>query len=357
MSGGVRSGVDGAAGRVLMVGIGGPGLDPGTADALRALRPGGAILFARNLETTAQAVALLDDLRALLPPPSLLAIDQEGGRVNRLERWVGATPPAAAWERAGAPSVRRFARATGRLLAALGLNLDFAPVVDLCAPGATNGIGDRSFGHEPQRVTQLAAAFLEGLADAGLAGCLKHFPGLGATDIDSHLAPPIDRRDRAALERGELAPFRALVRSAPAVMISHARYPALEPVPDLPATLSAAIATRLLRSELGFGGLVVSDDLEMQAVAPLDRGGEAAPRAIAAGCDLLLYCSDLERAQRARSRLCERAAADPTFADRLCAAAAAVERTARRWPSAAGAAATFDAARAELSLACRAACA
>jgi beta-N-acetylhexosaminidase len=338
-----------------MIGLPGPRLDPATARRLRALGPGGAILFARNLDAIPETIALADELRALLPPPTLLAIDQEGGRVNRLERWIGPTPAAAAWERAGPEGVRRFARATGRVLAALGFNLDFAPVVDLCAPGTTNGIGDRSFGCDPGRVARLAEAFLAGLADAGLAGCLKHFPGLGATDVDSHHVLPIDRRSRAELEASELAPFRALIHSAPAVMVSHASYPAFEAAPDRPATLSPAIVSGLLRTELGFGGLIVTDDLEMKAVAALDRRGEAASDAIDAGCDLVLYASDLDRAEEAHARLEERAGQDARFAARLGAAAAAVERLAQRFPAAAGAAAVFESSRAELSLACDAA--
>lgn len=333
------------AGRVLMVGVPGAQLDVQTARLLAELQPGGVILFGRNLESPAQTVRLLDDLRELLPQPALFALDQEGGRVSRLERWIGATPPAAALAAAGEATVQRFGRATASALRALGFNIDFAPVVDVSDSRAANGIGDRSFGNDPVAVTRLAASFLCGLEEDGVAGCLKHFPGLGATHVDSHVELPTVRRSRRELDEVDLLPFRRLVVQAPAVMVGHAHYPALDPTPGLPASLSGAVVRGLLRSEIGFAGLVVSDDLEMGAVAPLDVSGDAAPRAIDAGCDLLLYCADLERASRARERLASRARSDAAFSRRLCESANHVARFAARWRAPVGDVAAFDAAR------------
>jgi len=336
------------AARVLMVGLPGPELDPGTATRLAALRPGGAILFARNLDSPEQTATLLRELHGLLSPAPLLALDQEGGRVSRLEDWIGATPSACELAAAGESACLQFGRATGRLLHALGFNLDFAPVVDVCSEATANGIGDRSFGTDPERVALLAGAFLDGLREAGVAGCLKHFPGLGATDVDSHLELPSARRTLRELEQIELVPFERLSSRVPAVMVGHATYPALDPATDLPATLSRAIVTGLLRTRIGFDGLVATDDLEMGAVAPLDADGELAVRAIDAGCDLALYCADLARAERAHARIVRRATRDLAFAGRLRDAASNVERTARLWPATPPDLAAFASARSGL---------
>lgn len=340
---------DSAAGRVLLVGLPGPDLDRPSAERLARLRPAGVILFARNLVSPARAVALLAALRQALPTPAWFAIDQEGGRVSRLEPWIGPTPRAAALARAGEQATRDFGRATAHALRALGLNFDFAPVVDVCAPDATNGIGDRSFGTDPRRVVDLAAAFLDGLQAEGVAGCLKHFPGLGATRVDSHVELPVAAGDRRRAREVDLVPFRALAAGAAAVMVGHGHHPALDATAGLPASLSEPIVEGLLRGEIGFQGLVVSDDMEMGAVAPLDVGGEAAWRSMRAGCDLLLYCADLERAEAARCRLAAAAREDRAFHDRLLAAAARVESAAARWPVAPEPRAALDEARAQVA--------
>lgn len=319
------------AGRVVMIGV--PAVEIGRADAerVRALAPGGVILFARNLETPRQTVELLAALRRLLPSPTLLALDQEGGRVNRLETWIGPTPTAVSFSLAGAASTERFGRVTATGLRALGFNLDFAPVVDLCAENATNGIGNRSFGDDPVSVTRLAGAFLRGLQHAGVAGCLKHFPGLGDTVVDSHVELPTASRSRAELSARDLVPFRRLGGDAASVMVGHAHYPAIDGPAPRPASGSVNLVSGVLRGELGFGGLVVSDDLEMGAVSSLDASGSFALQAVSAGCDLLLYCHTLERAAAAVASLAAEAAHSPAFGRRLQEAATRVERTAGRW--------------------------
>jgi beta-N-acetylhexosaminidase len=316
-----------------MVGLGGPTLDAEERRLLGELDPAGVILFRRNLEAPEDLSGLLSDLHALLPAPTILALDQEGGRVSRLEPWIGPTPPAAELARGGGQAAFRFGRAIGNGLRALGFNLDFAPVVDLCPPEAPNGIGDRSFGTAAVVVAQVAGSFLDGLQQAGVAGCLKHFPGLGDTDVDSHESLPKVARDLRRLEEEDLLPYRLLGERAAAVMVGHGHYAAIDPQPGLPATLSSTIVQGLLRQRLGFRGVIVSDDLEMGAVAPLDDNGRAAVAAVAAGCDLILYCSDLDRACRAREALIEAAASDPAFAARLEDAARTVTRAAARWPA------------------------
>jgi len=336
------------SGRTLMIGLPGGELDDVTVERVRRLAPGGVILFARNLDSAAQTTALLGQLRDLVPHPLLCALDQEGGRVSRLERWVGPTPTAQTLSGKGEETILRFGRATARGLHSLGFNLDFAPVVDLCKPDTTNGIGNRSFGTDPARASVLAGAFLTGLQGEGVAGCLKHFPGLGPTSVDSHEQLPTAERDADDLRRLDLLPYRRLGPRAASVMVGHGHYPGLDASPGLPATLSSSIVNGLLREEIGFRGLVVSDDLEMGAVAPLDEDGAGAVRAIRAGCDLLLYCASLDRAERAAAALVREAADEPGFAHRLAEAAQAVAAAAERWVPPAPAVAAWEAACREL---------
>jgi beta-N-acetylhexosaminidase len=337
------------AGGVLMVGLPDPSLDPATGERLRALRPGGVVLFARNLDTPGQTAELLTDLRQLAPEPLLLALDQEGGRVSRLEPWIGPTPDAVALARAGDETTRRFGAATGRALRTLGFNVDFAPVVDLCPPETANGIGNRSFGTDPGGVTRLAGLFLDALQETGVAGCLKHFPGLGDTSVDSHVALPTVGRTLERLQGEDLLPYRVLSSRAACVMVGHGHYPALDPEEERPATCSANAVEGLLRGGLGYNGLVVSDDLEMGAVTARDQDGAAAVEALRAGCDLLLYCTDLDRAEAAARAIAGAAEADSTVAARLSQAAATVRRSAEAWTAAPPQPGSWDLARADFA--------
>jgi beta-N-acetylhexosaminidase len=337
------------AGGTLMVGLPGPELDRETAGWLSGVAPAGVILFARNLETPERTAALIEALIPLLRRPALIAVDQEGGRVSRLASWLGPTPAAAMLAQRGERATRRFAAATGRSLAALGFNLDFAPVVDLCGPERANGIGDRSYGTDPGAVTRMAGAFLLGLQDdAGVAGCLKHFPGLGDTAVDSHVELPVVPRSREQLLREDLAPYRALGPIAASVMIGHGHYPALDDEP-VPASCSPNVVGGLLRGELGFAGPAVSDDLEMGAVAGRDVEGQAAVTALAAGCDLLLYCSDLARADRALGALAAEARRSPALRERLAEAADRVRSLAAARPVRPSDLGTWETARAEIA--------
>jgi beta-N-acetylhexosaminidase len=335
-----------AAGRVLAVGIPSPSLDAETSIALLRLAPGGIVLFGRNLDQPRDLADLEEALRNTLRSPFLLAIDQEGGRVSRLRPWIGPTASAAALAALGADAARAAGTATGRTLRALGFGLDFAPVVDLGDPGRDNVIGDRSFGTAPERVTELAGAFLDALQATGVAGCLKHFPGLGDGEIDPHESLPVCRCEPETLWARDLVPYRDLAPRAAAVMVGHGSFPDLDPAPGRPATLSPSIVGGWLRARLGFRGLVVTDDMDMGAIAPLDPDGSAAVAAIGAGCDLLLYCKDLERAARAREALVRAAEADAGFAARLEAAAETVRMTAALYPAGRADLAAFEAARA-----------
>lgn len=338
--------------RCLMVGFDGLDLTPDLREALTALDPGGIILFRRNLDTPERLIVLLQEIRGLLPGPRLVALDQEGGRVSRLEPWIGPTPAAARLACAGEESIRSVARATAAALASLGFNFDLAPVVDLSDDLQGDAIGDRAFGSDPSTVTQLAGAFLDGLQRAGVAGCLKHFPGLGGTTVDSHGDRPTVLRSRSELEERDLVPYAALGSRAAAVLVGHAAYPALDGVPDRPASLSPEIVGGLLRGRLGFGGLVATDDLEMGALRGWTEDSAEACAAVDAGCDLLLCCRDLGRALRSKEKLIARGARDSTFAARLADSAARIARVALRWPGRAGDRAAWDSARDDLGEAC-----
>ena len=239
------------------------------------------------------AASLINRLQAIAPTPLLVTADFETGVGFRI---AGATtfPRAMAFGAAGDP---RLARESGRITAAearaIGVHVNFAPVVDVNNNARNPVINTRSFGEDPARVSALATAYIEGLQAGGMLASVKHFPGHGDTDVDSHLGLPIIRHPRARLDRIELAPFRASIGAgADAVMTAHIELPALEPAPGRPTTFSRRIVTSLLREELGFDGLVFTDSMRMRAVSELMPAGEAAARAVAAGHDVVLHSPD-----------------------------------------------------------------
>ncbi|WP_182902812.1 glycoside hydrolase family 3 protein [Microbispora sp. H10830] len=247
---------------------------------------GGVVLFARNVAGLDRTAALVAELRRERPDV-VVAVDEEGGAVTRLEAATGSSWPGnLALGVAGDESLtRRVARQIGRMVAAAGVTLDYAPVVDVNADPRNPVIGVRSFGSDPEEVGRHGAAWIEGLQSAGVAACAKHFPGHGDTVTDSHLALPAVRASREVIERRDLPPFRAAIAAGVrAVMCGHLLVPAVD---ALPATLSRAVLTGLLREELGFDGLVVTDAIEMRAVAALHEPGEIAVRALAAGADAI----------------------------------------------------------------------
>lgn len=289
-------------GGLLAVGLPGPTLDAGVRADLEDLRPGCIVLFRRNITTPEVLRRLIADVHALAGNP-LVAVDQEGGRVARLGPPFMAVPPAA---RLGATGDRdlayRTGAALGRELRSVGFDIDFAPVLDIQTNPANTVIGDRAFGRDPQTVAVMGLAFARGLAESGVIACGKHFPGHGDTIEDSHFLRPVVRRPRHELWERELVPFRAAVDARiPMLMTGHVVYPDLDP--DQPATLSEPIVRGLLRDELGFVGVIATDDMDMRAVAGHIDAGEAAVRAVAAGCDLVLTCQDLATARVARDAL------------------------------------------------------
>jgi beta-N-acetylhexosaminidase len=278
------------AGQLLSVGFEGTAVPASLRARLAASEVGGVMLFRPNIADPGQVAALVGALRAAAPAdaPLLVSIDQEGGVVQRVRAPATVWPPMLAVGAAGDPArTAAVGRALGDELGALGIGWDFAPVLDVHTNPANPVIGNRAFATTPEAVADQALAFWRGLRGAGLVGCGKHFPGHGDTRTDSHHELPVVPHDLERLRRVEFAPFAAAAQAGmEALMTAHVLYPALDP--DRPATLSRRIATELLRGELGFRGVLVSDDLGMKAVADRHSIEELAVGAIEAGCDHLL---------------------------------------------------------------------
>jgi len=295
---------------VVVVGISGARFDSGLP------RFGGYLLFAGGGATLSEIRALTDALRAReAETPPLIAIDQEGGSVARLREGVEPMPPMMALGAAADLELtRRAGEQTAFDLRRAGCTLDFAPVLDLAVDPRNTVIGTRSFGSDPRQVAELGAAFGKGLRQGGILPCYKHFPGHGATAVDSHEALPAIEADEATLRARDLVPFAAVASEAPAMMSAHVVARAFDA--RYPATLSQRIATALLREELGFRGALVTDCLEMNAVAP--RGaGDNAVAALAAGVDLLIFSHDINAANEAVEGIAAAVAGDRLTPSRL----------------------------------------
>jgi len=278
----------------------------------------GLILFKRNIADVEQAVALIASCVAGRSArlPVLVCVDQEGGRVARFGDPVLRLPSMRTLAASGDTRLtREAATVLGRQLRAIGINLNFAPVLDVDTNPDNPVIGDRAFGQTPDQVIEHGLAFADGLHDGGVLSCGKHFPGHGDTDLDSHLALPALRHDLSRLNEIELRPFRAAAQRVPSLMSAHVVFEAIDP--EFPATMSPAAMRGLLRNEIGFDGAVFSDDLEMKAITERYGIEEAGALAIEAGCDLLLVCSDLEAAGRLRETLASEAGRNEPFRARL----------------------------------------
>ena len=274
---------------VTMVGLPHEGLTPEFREVF-ARRPfAGVLLFRRHFATLDRLPGLVEELRKLAAPRRILVgMDEEGGFVSQLAPELPVPPAARVLGRAASETeIERIGAAVGGWLSAAGVDVDFAPVLDVDAESRNPVIGPRSFSRDPLEVARLGAAMLRGLREGGVLACVKHFPGHGATTVDSHLTLPVCDADRATLDARELVPFRSAIGLAPLVMTAHVRYPALDPV--WPATLSSAIIQGVLRETLGARGVVVTDAMEMKGVVDAAPGGAGPLRALAAGCDLVLY--------------------------------------------------------------------
>jgi len=285
----------------VMLDIDGVSLTPADRDLLRQPAVGGLILFSRNYESPEQLTRLVDEVRALRSPPPIIAVDHEGGRVQRFRDGFTAIPPMRVigrQYRTDPKAALALARQAGWLIAselrACGIDLCFAPCVDLDW-GVSEIIGDRAFHAKPEVVSDRAAEFCRGLRSAGMAAVAKHFPGHGAVVADSHEQLPVDRREYGDL-LDDMRPYEKLIGNGliAGVMMAHIVYQQMDP---LPAGFAAYWIQRELRSRLGFGGAVLSDDLSMKATRPYGTMPERAQRSLQAGCDMVLVCNDRDAAQ------------------------------------------------------------
>jgi beta-N-acetylhexosaminidase len=298
------------AGELLIVGFEGKQAPDDLLARIGEGRVGGVVLFARNLGSPDEIAALTRALAAAVPsgaPPLLISVDQEGGRVQRVKAPLTVWPPMARVAALGDVAyTEAVGRAMGLEIAALGFNVDWAPVLDVHTNPANPIIGDRAFGVEPRAAIAHALAWWRGLESAGVRGCGKHYPGHGDTATDSHLELPRVEHGEARLRAVELMPFAAAAQAGvPLFMTAHVVYPALD---GEPATMSSRWLDDLLRHELYFEGVVVSDDLDMKAVHERWPTRQIVARALLAGCDCFLACRDAKVQAEAEAALDELAA-------------------------------------------------
>ena len=324
-------------GRMLMIGLPGETMDQEVQDLLLDVRPGGLILFKRNVGGgPGQVRELLGHCRELAASEFgrrfLTAIDQEGGTVRRLGPPFAQLPSQREMAKMPRDRVHQLGETSGRELAAVGLNLNLTPVLDLAVDPEAVFMADRSFGPDPDLASQMALALISGHAEYGVLTCGKHFPGIGDTRLDPHEELPTVNHGAERLKTLELTPFiRAFEHGLAAVMTAHVNFPALDQ--DWPGTFSHKILTRLLRHELAFDGLILSDDLEMGAVVKHYAMGPAAVRAVLAGCDLLLVCQKPELIRQARDGLLEAVRSKDLPVSRLEESAARLEAALSRVPA------------------------
>jgi len=288
-------------GQMLFIGIPGPEFDIETKQMLADIEPGGICLFARNIKEAEQTRELLDSIHDFLGIVPFLSIDQEGGRVDRLRRILSPMP--ASSQLRTPDDAKEQGSIIGEALRVLGFNMDFAPVVDVIDVDRRqylNGLQTRGFGLTKESVVEMAEQFLIGLSENGILGCLKHFPGLAASEVDSHEELPVVAISDEELRIKELYPYRELLTRfcSACVMVAHAVYPRsdlqeLDPSGKLvPSSLSNRVVTSLLRGELKFDGVAITDDLEMGAIVRNYGIAEACKAAIDAGVDMLAICAD-----------------------------------------------------------------
>jgi len=280
-------------GQMIIIGFEGPEIDNHVESMIREHRVGGLILFGRNIGDKNQLTGLTTGLQAINQDnrlPLFIAVDEEGGRISRLPPGAPQFPSNKTLGEQNDPEYSfTVGQETGAELATFGFNMNFAPVLDIFSNPQNEVIGDRSFGNNPQIVSRLGLAVMKGLQSKNIISVVKHFPGHGDTHVDSHFGLPVVEHDRARLESFEFVPFKeAIAGGAEAIMTAHIMYPKIEP--GKPATMSGEILTGILRHDLGFGGLIITDDLEMGAIVENYAVEEAALAAVQAGADVLLVC-------------------------------------------------------------------
>ncbi len=274
-----------------MLGLPGLTLSEEDHQRLKTIRPQGIILFARNYESTPQIKKLIQDVKSILGKDTLVSVDHEGGRVVRFPQALPELPaPRILGESRDPEKVRSYSRRAAEALLDWGINLNLAPVVDILRPDSHPRMIDRCFGTEGTLVSEMAIAFIEGMQEAGVQCTAKHFPGIGPAREDTHDTGTIVDLSREELEE-IWQPFRATIKAGVDwVMVTHATYPSLDP--KSPATFSSTIIQDILRKDLGFQGSIISDDLEMGAIANTYSVGKAAIMCLEAGCSIASLCLD-----------------------------------------------------------------
>lgn len=303
----------------IWIGIRGPTLEDDEKDVLRDLQPSGVVLFSRNCTTAEQVIDLIHDVQQTLNQPAVIAIDEEGGKVERLKGILPSRPPAAWWSN----HPDWFAEVHFELMMALrslGIHMNLAPVVDLAYREGWVKNEERCYHEDPEVVTRFGQRLVYLSSAVDMMTCLKHFPGLGAGKEDTHTGDTIINRTFDQMWEHDLLPYRMLARVTPAVMVAHARYPGLDE--RFPASLSSSVY-RILRRNIRFGGLALTDDLHMDAVAQYWSPSEAGRHALNAGADVLLICQDTYAAEIVAEHL--------RLARKHRALESAIHRSHRRW--------------------------
>ncbi len=301
-------------GQLLIMGFEGTTPSARLRSTLSSLQPGGIILFKRNLAAAAQAWELLHESQKCLSTPAFLCVDLEGGTVDRLRDVIAPAPSVA---EVAASGNKRLFRQHGRMLGnecrLLGFNVDFAPVVDLGLEPSRKVLSTRTASGDPKEVVLYAREFLRGLKEAGVLGCGKHFPGLGAANLDTHHELPAISTPAARLMKEDIRPYRQLRRQMPFVMVAHAFYPAVTK-DKIPASLSPKWIGGVLRKRLGYRGLVLCDDLEMGGALAAASVEDAAVETLKAGSDMFLVCHSEEKVWRAYEAVLSAAERERKFA-------------------------------------------
>lgn len=309
--------ISGQIGQLLIVGFDGTEVSPRLRSLLTRLQPAGVILFARNITSGEQTHRLLHECQSCVSTPFFTCVDMEGGKVDRFRNVIGPAPSAAdVFATGDRKAFRKHGEVIGKSCRALGFNTDFAPVVDLAFAASRTVMGSRAVSANPKQATTYAREFLAGLRSAGVLGAIKHFPGLGEANLDTHHELPSVEKSWKNLWYADIAPYRALRRESQLVLVGHSAYPAVTH-DCTPASLSKKWITDVLRNKIGYRGLVTSDDLEMGGVLKAAPIEQAAVGFIRAGGDLCLICHIEDHVTRSYDALVREADRDSRFARRV----------------------------------------
>ncbi len=321
------------AGQLLTFGFDGYEVSTGLRSALKTLKPGGIILFARNIESPRQTHALLKAVQKESDLPLFRCVDMEGGTVDRLKNVIGPAPSVQdVWQSQYKPYYRAHGQLIGSEVRALGFNVDFAPVLDLRFDASLDVLTSRTVSKDPMQTVAYTREFLRGLKDVDVAGCGKHFPGLGEGNLDSHEALPVVKKSWKTLWTEDLVPYQTLAKQLPFVMVAHCAFPEVTG-DSVPASISRKWITDVLRKKIGYTGLIVSDDLEMGGVLKVATMEDAAVQTVQAGADMYLVCHNEELVHRAYEAILKEAERSTRFRNKVETAAKRILAAKKRWPA------------------------